>query len=209
MEDFKGARVQEAPPSYPVVIIGFPQVPKVGETLKVFPGIEQAQDNIKSPEIKERIANPIAKEGQKVLNLILKFDVEGSIEAMEEVLKEIPRDKIILNILKSEVGEVNESDLKLAIGKIKILGVFLAEKNHQIVGGRVFSGEVKRGALIEVQRNEEVIGKGRMINLQKNKKDADRVTRGEECGILYEGDVKIEMGDVLAIYTETKVRGEL
>jgi translation initiation factor IF-2 len=53
------------------------------------------------------------------------------------------------------------------------------------------------------------VGKGKMVNLQKNKKDADRVVKGEECGILYEGDVKIETGDTLVIYTQTQVKGEL
>ena len=104
---------------------------------------------------------------------------------------------------------MSPEDVRTELGRVKILAVFLAEKNRQIVGGRVLSGEVKKGALIEIVRNEEIIGKGKMVNLQKNKKDAERVSKGEGCGILYEGETKIETGDVLVIYTETKVKGEL
>ncbi len=267
LDNFLGEQIKEAFPSDPAVIMGLPKVPKVGETFKVFANLAQAQSQILPEEKKETILNPEAKEGQKVLNLILKSDVVGSIEAIYEVLKEIPQEKVILNILKAEVGEVNETDVKLAestravifgfrvkinsvakqmaerskakiitfdiiydfvegvrkfmerimspedvrteLGKIKILAVFLAEKNRQIVGGKVISGEIKKGGLIEVEKNQEIVGKGRMINLQKNKKDAEKASKGEECGILYEGNVKIEAGDVLIIYTESKVRGEL
>jgi len=267
MVDFQGVPVEKALPSDPVVIMGLDNVPKVGETLKVFSDLDQAKAYLKAEPKKEIILNPVAKEGQKVLNLILKSDVVGSIEAIYEVLKEIPQERVILNILKSDVGEINETDVKLAkstraiifgfrvkinsiakqiierdkikvitfnviydfitgvrnfmerimspedvrtdLGKIKILAVFLAEKNRQIIGGKVIFGEIKRGGSIEVQRNEEVVGKGRMINLQKNKKDADKVSKGEECGILYEGNVKIEEGDILTIYLESKVKGEL
>jgi len=247
--------------------MGLPKVPKVGETFKVFSDSEQAQSQILAEEKKETVLNPAPTAGQRVLNLILKSDFVGSIEAISEVLKEIPQERVILNILKSEVGEVNETDVKLAestkavifgfrvkinsvakqmaerskvkiitfdiiydfvegvrkfmerimspedvrteLGKVKILAVFLAEKNRQIVGGKVISGEIKRGGLIQVERSGEIIGKGKMINLQKTKTEADNATKGEECGILYEGDVKIEEGDVLIIYTESKVKGEL
>ncbi|MDD5145492.1 MAG: translation initiation factor IF-2 [Candidatus Pacebacteria bacterium] len=266
LENFLRSPIEQALPSDPVVIIGLPETPKVGEIFKVFSDTEQAKSYLKTQEKKE-IWNPEIKEGQKVLNLILKSDVVGSIEAIYEVLKEIPQEKVILNIIKSEAGEINESDVKLArstraaifgfrtkanpvakqmaerdkikiltfdviydlvegvrksmerilspesvrldLGKVKVLALFLDEKNRQIVGGRVVFGEVKKGAQIEVLRNDEAVGKGRIISLQKNKRDAERVAKGEECGILYEGDIKIETGDLLGIYTEEKQKGEL
>ncbi|MFH1401429.1 MAG: translation initiation factor IF-2 [Parcubacteria group bacterium] len=267
LENFLGEQIKEAFPSDPAVIMGLPRVPKIGETFKVFADLEQAQSQVLAEVRKETVLNPEPKAGQRVLNLILKSDVVGSIEAIYQVLKEIPQERVILNILKSEVGEVNETDIKLAestravifgfrvkinsvakgmaerngvkiitfnviydfvegvrkfmerimssedvrteLGKIKILAVFLDEKNRQIVGGKVISGEIKRGGLIEVERSEEIAGKGKMINLQKNKKEVEKVSKGEECGILYEGNVKIETGDVLIIYTESKIKGEL
>jgi len=258
LENFQKKTIQKALPSEPVIIFGFNEVPKVGEEFQVFQDIKDAQSSIKVSE-KEKLSKVLeVKEGQKILNLILKADVVGSNEAIEEILVNLPQEKVILRILKSEVGNINESDLKLAVGgravilgfrvkvdsiaqkiaerekikimkfdviydliedirklmekmivarevrvnlgRVKVLVRFLAEKNRQIIGGKVIEGEVKRGAAIEVLRNEEKIGTGKLVNLQRNKKDADLVSRGEECGILYEGDVKVEEGDVLAIY---------
>ena len=51
---------------------------------------------------------------KKVLNIILKGDVFGSLEAIEAMLKNLPQEKAILRILKAEVGEINETDAKLA-----------------------------------------------------------------------------------------------
>ncbi|MDI6592026.1 MAG: translation initiation factor IF-2 [Patescibacteria group bacterium] len=261
LEDFQGVPISEALPSQPVIVLGFENVPKVGEKLKVFPDIETARANL---EIEEKMAPEIinVKSDQRVLNLILKADVLGSLEAIEGALKNLPQEKIILRILKKGVGEITESDVKLAsqakakilgfrvkinpvakilaerekvkilafeiiydlvegvrkfmeklgkpklirkdLGKVKTLVIFLTEKNRQIVGGRVIEGEVKKGTLIEIFRNKELIGKGKLINLQINKKDVDKAIKGRECGILYEGEVKIEVGDGLSIYTEER-----
>jgi len=265
--DFQGKPIKKAYPAQPVQVIGFERAPTVGENFKAFASIEEAEDYLKLSEKKEPPQVLKIEEGQKVLNIILKTDVLGTAEAIEGVLKELPQEKVILRILKSEAGQISESDIKLAkggraiilgfrvklspvaqklaerekvkimnfeviydlvegvrkfmekilepeqvrtdLGKVKVLVVFLTEKNRQIIGGRVIEGVVKKGASIEVFREEELIGKGRMINLQKNKKDVDEISKGEECGILYEGNTKIEEGDILVIYTEERKKGEL
>jgi len=267
LENFRGEPIGSALPADPVVILGFEGAPGVGENFKTSTDIKNAKDFIKTPERKETIETIELKPDQKVLNLILKTDVLGSAEAIEGILKGLPQDKVILRILKSEVGDIDESDLKLAkssralilsfrvktspiaktladrekirimtfeiiyelvegvrkfmekitistsvrvdLGKIKVLEVFLTEKNRQIVGGRVIEGEVKKGSLIEVSREGEIVAHGKLINLQRNKKDADDVQKGDECGILYEGDAKIEEGDVLMIYQEETRKSEL
>jgi translation initiation factor IF-2 len=193
--------------------------------------------------------------------------VAGSSEAIEGILKNIPQDKVSLRILKSEVGNINESDLKLVkggrglilgfrvktdssakkilerervkimnfdviyemveevrtlmekalelenvrndSGRLKVLVKFFKEGNRQIVGGKVIEGEIKRGSLIEVMRDEEKIGEGRMVSLQRDKKEADSVSKGQECGILFEGGTEIQEGDILNIFTREKKRGTL
>lgn len=276
LENFQEKTIKTALPADPIIVLGLEKVPKVGENFKVFPDIESAKNFLKLPEKKEVLETINISAEQKVLNLILKTDVLGSIEAIEEVLKGLPQEKIVLRILKSEVGEINESDIKFAksdralilgfrvkinpaterisqrgkikimtfeiiydlvegvrkfmekfmepetvrqdMGKVKILAIFLVEKNRQIIGGKVIEGEIKKGVQIEVFRpassakrgeEEKLVGKGKLISLQKNKKDAERVSKGEECGILFEGDVKIETGDIFVIYIEEKKRGEL
>ncbi|MBU0546730.1 MAG: translation initiation factor IF-2 [Patescibacteria group bacterium] len=262
LENFQGEELLKAGPASPIVILGLEQAPKIGEDLKVFLDSESAKNQIKKTE--EKKAPEIKKNGedQKTLHLIIKTDVNGSLEAIEQMLAAIPQDRINLKILKSEVGAINESDLKLAkdfmaliigfrikinqsaeiflerekiriiqadviyeliegvrkimermlapkevrtdLGKIKVLVVFMTDKNRQIVGGRINSGEVEKGAKLEVYRNEDLIGKGKIINLQRNKKDVPKLSRGDECGILYEGTGRIEKGDEIIVYKQEK-----
>ena len=207
---------------------------------------------------------------KKFLNIILKGDVFGSLEAIEAMLKNLPQDKSILRILKSEVGDISETDAKLAemskaiiigfrvkisptvvqymkndldkrlriktfdiiyeliqdvrnslektlepevtrenVGKLRTILVFWAEKNRQIIGGKITEGELKKGLKLEILRDDKKIGAGRIINLQRDKKDVDLLRKGDEAGILFEGDVKIEKGDILQAYVEERKKGEL
>lgn len=268
LENFQGTQITKALPSMPVIVLGFEKVPQVGEKFKVFLDFESAQNYVRKKERKREEGGVFfVEEGIKVLNLILKADVVGSLEALEKVLESLPQEKIVLRILKKEVGEISESDLKLAqsakakvigfrvkinpiakkvarlqnikilvfdviydliqavremmekalrpkkvridLGKIKTLVIFKTEKNRQIIGGRVLEGKVKKGVSIEVFRNEELRGRGKLINLQKERKDIPEAGKREEVGILYEGDVKIEVGDTLVIYTEEKIKEKL
>jgi len=273
LENFQGRPIEKAQPSDPVIVIGFERAPRVGENFKVFPDIESAKNQLKPLKAKVPLAVLKINPEQKVLNLILKTDVLGSLEVIEQVLKEIPRptsiatgndrqEKIILRILKSEVGKINESDIRLAkssraiilgfrvktdsvarvfaerekvkilqfgiiyelvegirkiiesrtkteevrvdLGKVKILALFLDEKNRQIIGGKVIEGEIKRGVSIEVLRQEKIIGKGKLINLKRDKKDVEKVIKGQDCGMLFAGDVKTEQGDVLLFYEKRR-----
>jgi len=270
LEDFQGNSIQEASPSMPVVCLGFEKAPQVGERFEVFEDIEQAKAYLeKAGAKKRRIPESFTNEQEKkILNLIIKTDVLGSIEAIEKVLQTLPQEKVALRILKAEAGNVNESDVQLAkttkarilgfrvkvdpiaqrvaereririgifeviydlaqvvrewmqkilapeiirtdLGKMKTLVVFWSERNRQIVGGKVLEGEIrKNGTLIEVFREEEKVGEGRLINLQINKRDVEKAGKGQECGILYEGNVKIQEGDILVFYTREKKKLEL
>src|SRR3989338_48764 len=108
-------------------------------------------------------------------------------------------------------GKVAPEITKIEAGKLRVLAVFLSEKNRQVLGGKVFEGQFEKGGQLEIRRGgqEEALGSGKIINLQKNKKDADRVGKGEECGILFEGSVKLEKGDILVLFKEERERGQL
>ncbi len=89
MENFKGDFLGEAFPSMPIIVIGFEKVPGVGERFTIFSNIEAAKKGIEgfqkqTPEVLD------IEPGQRVVNLILKVDVVGSLEAIEEILKELP-----------------------------------------------------------------------------------------------------------------------
>jgi len=273
IKNFKGKEIIEGLPSQPVIILGFNKVPAVGEKFKTYKTVEEAEKQMKMEEKKREIGSTVLdiENDKKVLNIILKGDVFGSLEAIEAMLKSLPQEKVILRILKSEVGDINENDAKLAemskaqiigfrvsiapavmkfmkndlennrlriktfdiiyeliqdirnslektlepeiirqdIGKFRTLVVFWAEKNRQIVGGKVTEGELKKGLKLEVIRNSTKVGIGRIINLQRDKKDVDLARKGDEAGILFEGNIKIEKGDIIVAYTETRQKSEL
>jgi translation initiation factor IF-2 len=87
-------------------------------------------------------------------------------------------------------------------GKMKVLAIFKTGRGDMIVGGKVISGKMKAKSLIEVARDENVIGQGKLGNLQENKVDVDEVKNGKECGITFLGETKIKEGDTLGCYQE-------
>jgi translation initiation factor IF-2 len=93
--------------------------------------------------------------------------------------------------------EVVQELVTLTIGTLQVLAVFRTEKNRQIIGGKVTEGEVRKRSQMKIFRNDEELGTGKIINLQKDKKDTEVVAKGEDCGIFYEGPVKIQQGDVV------------
>lgn len=253
LENFQGERMEKVFPSSPALVLGFEKVPLIGEKFKVFNTLEEAKENIKIEETKEKI--PQKKEGEPI-NLILKGDVLGSLEAIESSLREIPQKEAFFKILESRVGEVTENDVILAEetgafifafrvkvskkikelalekrvkimefeviyeliekaremlekkeraftkeekGRLKVLAVFRKEKEREIIGGKVMEGEVKKGNSFKILREDKEIGEGVVLNLQKDKKDVDKVEKGKECGLLIKGK-EVREGDILIFY---------
>lgn len=128
MLDDKGKRVTEAPPSKPVEIMGLSGVPQAGDEFFVVKDEKKARtlSLLKQDEKRHaRLAGQKritlediyaqAKEGKvKELKIILKGDVQGSIEALGKSLEDLSTDQIKLNIIHSGVGSINESDVILA-----------------------------------------------------------------------------------------------
>jgi len=77
------------------------------------------------------------------------------------------------------------------LGELEVLAIFGKKAGKQIVGGRVVNGEIKNNTVLEIQRNGEVLGTGKLINLQEGKLDAVSVSAGKECGLLIVSDVEI------------------
>ena len=263
--DFLGKETVEANPSDPAVIVGFEEVPAVGEKFHVYASYDEAKRNMKARELKTDILE--VDPTKKCLNLIIKADAQGSLEGIGEVLKTLPQENVCLRVIKSEVGDIADADVKMAkaseaviiafrvkkdkiaeitaennkvrvydftiiyelaqkvrelmerklikakertdLGKIEVLAIFRTEKNRQIVGGNVIEGEVQKGASLEIFREGQKIGHGKIIELQSNKKDFDLVKQGKECGILYQGSERIKEGDELVVYKEEYIQEEL
>jgi translation initiation factor IF-2 len=249
LEDFLGERVDQLSPSSPALIIGFETLPQIGE--EFFSGkIELVEIQPPRKEEIEVSGQPVLPESQaeQKINLILKADVSGSLEALSGIIKTFPNIKII----GESVGDITDGDIKSAqntravivgfktrvckaaenlataqgikiitseiiyellknledefraiekpaiAGQLEILAVFGAKSGkRQVIGGRVLIGSFKNNLNVKIQRKEQVIGEGKIVNLQCGKKDISQVNEMEECGILFESDTIIDVGDKL------------
>jgi translation initiation factor IF-2 len=118
MEDFLGKEIEIAGPSIPVQIIGIKDCPKAGESFFVFQKPEDAKKFISNKPEKEQQE---LLEDKETLHIIIKADVMGSLEAIENSLKKIPQKEINIKIVRGDVGNITESDiecLKMANAKI-------------------------------------------------------------------------------------------
>jgi translation initiation factor IF-2 len=130
MNDFLGERVKSAGPGEPVEILGFDGVPEAGEFVRVVENDRRARQlagerasRLKTEALARRSGTKIslehvftlAREGRvKELNLVLKADVSGSLEAVEDEIARLPQEEVAVNVIHRGVGGINESDVMLA-----------------------------------------------------------------------------------------------
>ena len=128
MFDDRGAQLQTAPPSTPVEIIGIESLPQAGDQFVVVADRDKARGISEYREQKAReaalakssrvslegLAEQIKAAGTKELNVILKGDVQGSVEVITDLLTKLSNDKVRLKLLRSGVGAITETDVLLA-----------------------------------------------------------------------------------------------
>ncbi|HEY9653783.1 MAG TPA: translation initiation factor IF-2 [Coleofasciculaceae cyanobacterium] len=127
MIDDTGHRVDVASPSFAVEVLGLSNVPAAGDEFEVFQSEKEAraiastradqqrQSRLMQGRISLATFSAQAQEGQlKELNLILKADVQGSVEAIVGALKQLPQNEVQLSLLLSAPGEISETDIDLA-----------------------------------------------------------------------------------------------
>lgn len=127
----RGDRVEEALPSFPVEVLGLGELPQAGDEFEVFTDEKQAralaaersatsrvnriQQTLASRRVTLGKISELAQEGElKELNIILKGDVQGSVEAIVSSLSQLPQQEVQIRILLASVGEVSENDVALA-----------------------------------------------------------------------------------------------
>ena len=130
MLDDKGERVDEATPGTPVEVLGFDGVSEAGEHVLVVENERKARQlaqeretRLKTEQLARRQARKVtleevfqrASEGQlKELNIVLKADVSGSLEALEDEIAKLPQEQVPVNVIHAQTGGINESDVMLA-----------------------------------------------------------------------------------------------
>lgn len=276
MENFRREFVKQANPSMPVVVIGFVSLPEVGDILETSLNKNEAKFKTEKLLAKAlKFKKKLEKETGEVLkfNIILKADTRGTLEAIMQMLGTIKSPEVRLEIIKMGVGDVNESDVKMAetskseiiafesqirttaeelaeklnvkinkydviyklfedvkfkmadklppeiirhdIGKLKVIAVFKTGKMGAngivdvVFGAKVNSGAVKNKSLLEIDRHGKTIGRGEILELQFNKKAVGEIKAGNNAGMHYRGNTKIEIGDNIAVYEEEKKKRKL
>ena len=128
MEDDKGKRVKKAGPSMPVVILGLNDVPNAGDTIYAVNDDKTAKtiaDKNKEISREKRLSQTtkisldnlfekISEEDVKELNIVVKGDVKGSVEALNQSLLKLSTEEVKISVIHSGVGGINESDVTLA-----------------------------------------------------------------------------------------------
>ena len=129
MMDDKGRRVKEAGPSTPVEILGLSDVPNAGEILMAFESDKEAKNfaatfvsenkNRLLEETKAKLSlddlfSQIQEGNLKELPIIVKADVQGSVEAVKQSLLKLSNEEVVVKVIHGGVGAINESDVSLA-----------------------------------------------------------------------------------------------
>ncbi|MGH2961090.1 MAG: translation initiation factor IF-2, partial [Solirubrobacterales bacterium] len=130
MHDFAGARVEKAAPGMPVEVLGFQGVPEAGERVQVVESEREARQMAQERETRLKTEALARQEARKTtleevfakatageikeLNIVLKADVRGSLEALRDEIAKLPQDQVTINIIHAAPGAINESDVMLA-----------------------------------------------------------------------------------------------
>jgi translation initiation factor IF-2 len=130
MHDFTGGKMKRATPGQPVEVLGFDGVPEAGEPVRVVENERRARqlageraNRLKTEMLARRSGRKVsledvfklAQEGAvKELGLVVKADVAGSLEAIEDEIAKLPQQEVKVNIIHRGVGGINESDVMLA-----------------------------------------------------------------------------------------------
>ncbi len=273
MKDYHGEQIDEAGPSTPAQIIGFKVAPEVGDVLNL-----ADEKNAERIDVKQKKSEQTGAERSTItgldmqdddddgktntVNLVIKADVLGSLEAIIGSLAKLKHDEVGVKIVGKGLGNITEDDVNKAeatgatvvafnvnatpsaedlmrekaitflqysiiydlidyvkeqmeelleaetivttVGRLEVLAIFRTDKKAMTVGGRVKEGKAVKDAKARIYRGDEMIGRGKIVDLQQGKQSVKEVPSGTECGLRYEGKVVIEKGDTIEFYTEEK-----
>jgi len=145
--DENGRSIKKAEPSMPVEVMGFSEVPEAGDTFQAVADFNHArqiiqfrQSQIKKEETKrpERLTlddlfKKIEEDEIKELPLIIKADVQGSIEVLKDILPNLSTDNVKIKIIHAATGKINESDVLLASASKAIIIGYNTKPNSKIL----------------------------------------------------------------------------
>ena len=198
MMDDKGRRVKEAGPSTPVEILGLSDVPNAGEILMAFESDKEAKNfaatfvsenkNRLLEETKAKLSlddlfSQIQEGNLKELPIIVKADVQGSVEAVKQSLLKLSNEEVVVKVIHGGVGAINESDVSLAATSNAIIIGFnvrpdamakqMAEQEgvdlrlYKVIYQAIEDVEAAMKGMLDPVYEEKVIGHGEVRQLFK------------------------------------------
>jgi translation initiation factor IF-2 len=230
MHDFIGARVKAASPGQPVEVLGFDGVPEAGELVRVVENERRARqlageraNRLKTEALARRSGRKmsledvfkLAQEGQvKELSLVVKADVAGSLEAIEDEIAKLPQGEVKVNIIHRGVGGINESDAMLAAASNGVILAFnvrpvgdarlLAERegveirSYSVIYKAIEELRAAMQGMLEPAEVESALGQAEVRQLFRASKigtiagshvSEGKVTRGAKVRVVREGTV--------------------
>jgi translation initiation factor IF-2 len=230
MNDFTGARVKAATPGQPVEVLGFDGVPEAGELVRVVENERRARqlageraNRLKTEALARRSGRKmsledvfkLAQEGQvKELSLVVKADVAGSLEAIEDEIAKLPQGEVKVNIIHRGVGGINESDAMLAAASNGVILAFnvrpvgdarqVAERegveirSYSVIYKAIEELRAAMQGMLEPAEVESALGQAEVRQLFRASKigtiagshvSEGKVTRGAKVRVVREGTV--------------------
>jgi len=230
MHDFNGVRVKQATPGQPVEMLGFDGVPEAGEVVRVVENERRARqlagersNRLKTESLARRSGREVsledvfklAQEGQvKELGLVVKADVAGSLEAIEDEIAKLPQDEVSVNVIHRGVGGINESDVMLAAASGGVIMAFnvrpvqdarqLAERegveirSYSVIYRAIEELRAAMQGMLEPEEVETPLGQAEVRQLFRASKigviagshvTEGKVTRGSRARVVRQGTV--------------------
>src|SRR5579862_9043767 len=248
--DYKGERRESALPGDPIEILGFDKPPAAGELARVVGNDREAREiaNRRGERLRrEQLASVRPSGGVSLeglydalqagevsdLNLVVRGDVVGSVEAVVSELSKFEHSEVRLNVIQSGVGAITQNDIMLASASDALIVGFnvrpnaearelasregveirtydviykLTEEIEQAIAGcMVTNGVVRRNANVRVIRDGAVIYATTIADLKRFKEDVREVAEGFECGIRLDGFNDVKEGDVFEVFETREI----
>ncbi|HPL22272.1 MAG TPA: translation initiation factor IF-2 [bacterium] len=265
LKNYRGQNIKQAGPSTPFKIIGLKATPEIGDVVRVGQADRSNKVKVATKSYNQAITrvHDNGSFGGQTINLIVKSDVFGSGEAIEESLLKLNNEEVAVRIIHRSLGNITEGDITRAeanqariigfsvkasaqvedlarskevvieqyeiiydlinkikkemqdlmqpeirrvdLGRLKVLAIFHFEGDGQVVGGKVLDGSIKADCQLEIVRNKEIIGQGKLLKLQSGRQDVSEILVDQEGGLQVSSQTTIEVGDILQAYREDKL----
>lgn len=205
MKNFIGDEKDEAIPGEAVFVVGLKEAPVAGEKFFVVDSLEEAQREIEERDIELLDITP-QPDLEKYLKLVLKADCRGSLEVLVKILKNITQENMGIKILKAEVGEITDSDIRLAEAEEAIIVGFRVEENNiakeqarqrkiqilkfEVIYDLIDSIRKELEKIKEKKKERVMIGKLKPLVIFKTQKRGERNYRQIVGVKVLEGEVK-------------------